>query len=183
MHKFTVMDYLEDTKVRFGLITGLIYIILTLVLYVIDRNLLGSLWKLIPYLVTLGLVAYAAIVSRKEQGGYIGFKEALKSAFVVYLIAEIMWQFFNYSLYNIIDPELSQFMKEMAIETTESGMDKMGVAEEKIKETVNNMKEQDYTLTLGKVIKGLAVWLIIGFIYSMIVAGVVKRAPDKDTQS
>jgi hypothetical protein len=172
----------EKSNIQYGIIIGLIYVLLTLILYLIDRSLLASFWKAIPYLLVLGLLVYIGLQRKKELGGYLKFKEAVKTMFIVYFIAEVLFQLFNYSLYNFIDPELSAFMKEQALEKTKEGMENWGASEENTKEVIKNMKNQDYSLTLNKTVLGLAFWSILGFIYTLIVAVLIKKSPPEEEQ-
>ncbi len=166
-------------SIQFGIIAGIAYCLGMLLLYFIDRHLFGSLWKVVPFLIILIMAAYSAYVRRQTKGNHITFREALKASFIVCLIAEAMGQVFNYSLYNFIDPELSTFIKEMTVSKSKAMYENWNITEEEISKRIEQLKQQNFSLTVEKVGIGFAFWLIIEFIYSCIVAAIIKKAPQE----
>jgi len=108
---------------KFGLIAGIGTVLILLSAYFIDKKLQlspGVVWSTsIFYIVGM---AMAAIEERKDNGGFISFKEALKAAFIVFMIANAIYHIFNYFHFNYFDPEMLQIQKDVVLETLETGV-------------------------------------------------------------
>ena len=126
----------------------------------------------------------ATRTARLSQGGYGTFRELISPAFAFFAIATLISTVFNYILYNLIDPDLSDSLKNYVLESTQQMMQGWNVPSEKIDAELDRIQEQDFSLSLVSLSRGLAYNLIFGFMVSAIIAAVSqKKRPFSDSDS
>lgn len=162
--------------VRMGILTGVVYVLLTFMLYSIDPAMLVSFWKTLPFLAMIGLLCVSAYLERQERQGFLPFKDALKTVFTVYVISETIWQFSNYMLFNYIDPALPQTLKQLTLE--QLGEMKDLFAEKDLQTMRKGIEQEDYRITPSAAFFAWGVWIIIGFLISLIIAAVFRKSPE-----
>jgi len=161
--------------VRYGVIIGVIGIVLTLLAYAVDYTWLVN-WKfgICMIVLTIGYVIYAGITYRKEVGGYLSYGKAFQHGFITMAVGGIIGIIFGIVLYNVIDSELPQKLTDTTIENTQQMMANFGAPEDKIDEAIEKMKTdipKNYTI-LGQLktyLWALLVYAIIAAITSLIV--------------
>jgi hypothetical protein len=94
---------------------------------------------------------------REANGGKIDKKEALKQAFAVYVLSQLVFWVFIYALFNFIDPGLVELQRKMMVDA--------GIKAE----------NQDLSMTLGMVFRRWAFMLLPGFLLSLMVAYLLKK--------
>ena len=113
--------------VKSGIYVGVFGIIINLIVYVIDPTLFIKWWFGIGLLViNLGLVIYFGLQYRKEEEGYLTFKEGFLHGFVLLLISGFIGILFSALLYNVIDPELPEILTDATIEQTRTMLENFG---------------------------------------------------------
>ena len=148
-----------NSKTRtYGVLAGAGTVFYLLLFYFADRALFlngGVIWSsLIIYLAFM----YKAIVEeRNALGGDIEFKEAVKPAFVVFIIANVIYHSFIYLMFNFFDPALIDLQRELM---ENSGIDTTG---------------QDLKIPFLRAFFALIQSLIPGFAISAILAAILKR--------
>ena len=80
---------MNNHAIKSGLIIGVISIVITLVLYVVNAAALVSMWMLLLLVLFLFLVAYFGIQHRKEIGGFMSFGTAWVYSMQVFVVAGI----------------------------------------------------------------------------------------------
>ncbi len=141
-----------------GIYTGLAIIAYLLVFYIIDRSLLVNpfvYWGTL--LVAVIGMASAVKKRRTAQGERIEKNEALKVAYLVYVIAMAFFYVFYFAMLRYIDPSLTELQK--------------AIMEQAGKDT----SQIDFTMTLGKAVSGYIISLIGGFLISWLMATIMKR--------
>jgi hypothetical protein len=158
-----------------GILTGAVYVLLTFMLYSIDPAMLVSFWKTLPFLVMIGLLCVSAYLERQERQGIFPFKDALKTVFTVYVISETIWQFSNYMLFNYIDPSLPQTLKQLTLGQLEQM--KNLFSEEDFQNMRKGIERENYQITPSAALFAWGVWMIIGFLFSLVIAAVFRNSP------
>lgn len=155
---------------KFGLIAGIGTVLILLTAYFIDKRLQlspGVVWSTsIFYIVGM---AMAAIEERKDKGGFISFKEALKAAFIVWMVANAIYHAFNYFHFNYYDPEMLQIQKDYVLETLDTGV----FSEEMAEQMAAKTEEIKYDLLTT--VSGYIMSLVFGFLLAAIIARLVRR--------
>lgn len=170
----------NQTSVNYGLIGGMAAIALGMLYYLINVRGFIAWGGWFSNLAIIASMAMAALAVRREQGGFLPFREALKSTFLVWVIASFLSMVFLYLLYNFIDPGLVDIQKEVVAEMMDRFLASADQAT--IDQIEESMTAENFGLDIKKSLLGYAFSLIFpGFIVSLIVAAIVKRPqPNND---
>jgi hypothetical protein len=166
-------EIIKKNGLNFGIILGLFSVIFITTIYVIDLKLFTSWW--------LGLVSFAisitigvVLVSRtKKQMGTMTFKEGFTVYFLAALIGSFISTIFNYVLFNFIDTEAKETIKEITMKYTADMMESFGTPASAVNEAMQKMAETD-NYSIGNLLFGLAVVLIFQAIFGLILAAIFK---------
>lgn len=163
------------TPIKYGIIAGIIMIALMLLLYMVAVSKLASFFTLFLYLPLIFLMIWGGITYRKEMGGFQSFQQAFIAILIISVIATFMFDTFGYLLYKVIDPDLPELIKKQAIENALLMMEKFGTPDDKMNEQLQTMEEQDYSPTAATQAIRYATSLVIGTIFSALIALFVRR--------
>lgn len=161
---------------KYGLLVGLLSVILLLITYVMNPLLMVKWWLgILFFFISIVAVVVAALDLRRKMGGFMIYKDALVIVFVIFAASSVITSSFNYVLFTVIDPELPVVMKEAIVDQTTSMMESMNADQEAIDKAITQIEQEDYALTPGKAFKGFMISLLISFIISLIIAIFVKK--------
>ena len=173
---------MKNDTVKFGLLYGIISILILLALYFIDpKSLMDiSLWRtILGFAIMGGLMYLAAKKARDKKGGFIPFGEALVPGIMTYIIGSLMGVVFMYFLINHIDVSLLPILEEGAREMQEGMFDMMGFTEEQKLQAMEEAERQQAgqnPFGLGTLLIG---WVtnvfIMGLPIAAIIAAIVKK--------
>lgn len=168
-----VVSNFKSTSLKWGMIGGLVVILYSIIMYVIDSSLMVNMWAGFVGLAVLLIVLVMGVKEvRAGQEGYISLSEALFTAFFIYVIATLLSTLFNYVLFNWIDPNLPILLKEKTIETTVEMMQKFGASEEDINKALSQLDGKldvaSPSIMFWNFIKGSAFGFVIAFIIALI---------------
>ena len=162
-------------SVRYGLILGALNVAFTAGAFLIDYKLIQN--PLIGFLIfgiTIAILFIAGFELRKKNGGYLSFKNALRSSFIIYTIAAVLMVAYNLLQYNVFTPEIAQELQKDALNQQVMVWESFGMSDEQIDENAAAMEDRNlFGLTWQLV--GLAGNLVFGLIISLIVAAIVKK--------
>ncbi len=170
---------LEQNGTKYGLIAGLGSIIFTLIVYLIDPKIMFNIGGWVNWIIFLFCMYKSVADDKKQDGGYITFRNAFQSAFVVSVIASFLQTVFFYVLITIIDTGLMDLQLEMAEEAFLKIAEMMNFQEEQITEGLNAISETG-DVTLVKTVQGYLFGLIGWAIPALIIAAIMKK--DKPLQ-
>ncbi|QNR24005.1 DUF4199 domain-containing protein [Croceimicrobium hydrocarbonivorans] len=158
------------------LIINLLYIIIG---YTVSLDLLTSFFGgLLLMLATAIMEVLASLKVRKDNGGILSFKDAFTSVILVFLIAVIPTSLLTYVLFNFIDPEITELVKERSIEATISLLEKFNTPQEQIDIAVEEALKQDQ-FSLTSITKSLLYRFIGVSLFGLIVAAIVKKKSEE----
>lgn len=159
---------MESHGIKFGLFAGIGTVLILLSAYYIDRKLMLSsniVWStLLFYLIGMYMSAWE---DRKAGGGFISFKEALRSCFIVWIVANAIYHAFLYFHYNFFDLEMLAVQKEHLLEMNEQA----GFLDEELSKQV----VEELSFSISHTITGYFMSLIGGFALSAIIARLIRR--------
>ncbi len=160
---------------KYGLFLGLFMIVVTVIFYVINIELLAKWWLgIILFLVIIGVGIASSIKARKLLNGFISFKGAFSSYFTTVVVAVLLSSIFSIILFNVIDPEASDIIKERIIETSTQMMENFGAPQTEIDKAVAQMQEQNQFSVVSQ-LKSLAWQFLFYAIIGLIVALAIKK--------
>jgi hypothetical protein len=159
--------------IRFGLLAGLIYVVLLFLRYnfFASSPLSFGLFAILSYIIILLMYLFAGIARKKELGGYADFREIFTSIFVAILIAEFVYIIFNLIYFKFVDPSFWESFKA----NTLSYLQKKGLTDEQVDQQMKgfrDMNKQTEPLTL---IKGYGVSVIIDCIFGLIFSAILRK--------
>lgn len=168
--------------VSLGLILGVVSFVLGVISLIIVKNGTGLFTVgLSTFFVTYGgfiaLSCYFSVLLRKSIGGYWDFSTALKNIFIMLAISGVLSTIAS-SAMNVVYPTLQEEAMDNMLNVTIEGLEAMGAPDEQIDATVESIEEQREmlgTLSIGQVIKGLAISLILYFVFALILAAIFKK--------
>ncbi|WP_294825164.1 DUF4199 domain-containing protein [uncultured Flavobacterium sp.] len=172
-------EAVKKNGVNFGLIVGVVSIVITSIMYAVDVKMFANYWiGICLFIVNLVLGIVAVAKAKKAMGGYISFKDAFTTYFIAMAIGALIGSVFMFLLFNVIDPGAKEIIMERVVEMTVSMMEGFGAKSEDIRKTVEDMKATD-SFGLVSQIKsyfgGLVMYIVIGLI---VAASMKKNKPE-----
>ncbi|CAN5170019.1 hypothetical protein BH09BAC1_BH09BAC1_09520 [soil metagenome] len=162
---------IQKMGLRNGIVSGIISIIYTLILYAIGGDLmfktsLQTLGNIIP----LTIMAITIQQYRKSHGNYVSFRQAFGGAFSVSILGLMLPLAFAYILYAFIDPDLTNRLKDYTIKNAYDMMQWFNASDEQIGQALDKMQREDYSPQVLNYLKFYAGGLVFMALLSAIVA-------------
>ncbi|MDT0643281.1 DUF4199 domain-containing protein [Zunongwangia sp. F363] len=156
---------------NYGIILGLIIVVIQVIMYVTGMALEGVQWPIYIYYVIFAALIFAAINAfKKSNNGYLSMSQALKTGVAAAVISGLIFLVYSILLVYVIEPGYS----EQVIDATR----------DKLAET-GNMTDEQIEMTLEWVEYGTnpfiggAIWIglsaLMGLIYSLIGGAIMKN--------
>lgn len=160
---------------NYGLISGLIISVITLVLYLGGLELFLSPTAYITYLVVITMAVLAALKYRRSNEGFMEFREALKITFTVFALSFLIQTLFTYVLFNFIDVQFSEAYSQEALDRSEQFLRKMGMSDAKIDEEMDKQRNVNQ-FSILRMLTSYAVLCIVSFIFCLLISVIVKKS-------
>lgn len=158
----------------FGLITGLIYVVLLFVRYnfFAYSPVAYNTFAFAAYIVILGMFLFCGIRRKKQLGEYSETREIFFTLFITILITETIYVVFNYIYLTFIDPE---FLKRY-LQVTYDYLSHKGISTEGIEAQMDKMKDETKSLSsIGFSLVGLGIWIIIDSIICLVLSLALRK--------
>jgi len=159
--------------IRFGLLIGVIYVILLYVRYhfAASNPILIGVFAILSYLVILLLFLFTGIARKKELGGSGEMKEIFQSIFIAILITELFYILFNLVYFKFIDPAFWENFKATSL----SIMEKAGLTKEEIDEKMKGFKDVGQETKPMGLIKGYGTAVVVDSVFGLIFAALLRK--------
>lgn len=185
------MKNLSNNVQRYGLIGGLVSILLMLGLYFADAKLLfHPLYSSLPFLVIFPVaMVMATLADRRDNGGILKLVDAFKSAFVTGALGLFLLVAFNFILRVAIDPTLTQVAKEAAKELTlqifawTERMSGEALPDDQIDDAMQRLEETNHVPNLWNTLTSYLLSAAMGAVPALIMALILRREPKEGQQS
>jgi len=164
-------EAVKKNGLTFGVIIGVIAILIMTTIYSIDLHLLVNMWVGISIFfinIILGIVAVAK--AKQGLGGLINFKQAFTTFFIAMAVGAAINAVFMIILFNVIDPGAKATVTDYAIEATVKMMKGFGTPTAGIKDTITKMREMDNFSIVNQLksyVWGLLMYIVIGLIVAV----------------
>lgn len=158
--------------VRYGLITGVIYIILLFIRYRftdLNPNYIGLI-AIISYVAILLMFLFTGINRKKELGGTAEMKDIFQSIFITILITELCFVLFNWIYFKFIDPSFWEKLKTASIVM----MKKLNLSQSQINEQLKGFSDAGQMTQPGGLIRGYGTSVIIDSIFGLLFAFILR---------
>lgn len=168
---------IKKNAINFGIISGLIGILVTTVMYVVDLKLFVNMWigfGMLAIWIIIGCVLLSK--TKKEKQGILSFKEGFTAYFLSALIGILISTAFNMFLLNFFDTEARDKITEHFIQYNVEMLEKFNAPSDQIAETVSKLKESSQFSVKGQLL-GIAQALVGAIIFGLILAAFFKSKP------
>jgi hypothetical protein len=176
---------MNKESVKSGLLLGVISIAITMLVYVIDTELMVKWWfGLLSLGLSIFLVSYFGIKYRKEEaGGFLSFGKAYVYSFTVIVVSAIVSTLFTFLLYSVIDPDLPQVLADASYEQSLEMMRSFGADPDSMDDdALDKIREQaDNQFSSAGRAKGL-IWILVGSVIISLITGAIikKKEPENE---
>lgn len=167
-------EIIKKNGITFGVISGVLSILTTTIIYVVDLELFVSPWiGLISILiyVTLGVVLLSK--TKKDLKGQFVFKEAFTTYFIFAVVGIVISVLFNIILFNYVDPSAKETIKELSMKMMITMMQKFDAPASAVNEALKGLKENDQ-FSMGNLFKGGLTSILVSSIFGLILAAIFK---------
>ena len=172
------METVNETKgnvgFSYGLIAGLIIVVIALLQYLGGLDMYMSPVGYISYLVVITMAVLAALKVRKANEGFLEFGKALKITFTVFAVALFLQTVFTFILFNFIDPSFKEAVSQEVLNKTEQMMKKFGASDADIEKAIDQQRTVD-PFTFGRVLLGYGITCIVAFIFCLLISLIVRK--------
>ncbi len=158
------------TGLRYGLLTGLVSIIFTFILFAIGQEGNGGLASVAFAILIVGIVlAHKAFKATNE--GYMSYGQGLGIGVLVGGVNGVLTTVFNYVYRTFIDPDMvARAMDQMRAKLEEAG----SMSEAQIEQIVTASTK--YSSGAFGLAIGIASGFLLGLLFSLVVAAITKNA-------
>ncbi|ESU26972.1 hypothetical protein FLJC2902T_23130 [Flavobacterium limnosediminis JC2902] len=168
-------EVIKKNGVNYGIIIGIISILITASIYAIDLKLFINMWIGITSIILFLIIGIVLVSKTKKQlNGLITFKEAFTVYFIAGAIGATMSVLFNILLFNAIDPEAKETINTLAIEYSVEMMKKFNTPTETITKAVEDMQNKD-NYSVMNLLKGLVFSFVFTAIFGSILALIFRN--------
>ena len=171
---------LKSIATNYGLYLGVLLALITVFAYAINIEYLTNMWVGIFILIAIivfGIIAVAKV--KQAQNGFASFKQSFTAYFITVLIGLVISTFVSFLLFNVVDTDAAEVLKEKTIEKTVEMMEGFNAPSDKIEETIEQIESQNQ-YSIGNIAKGLAGYLVFFSVVGLIVAAAMKKSnPDE----
>lgn len=167
---------MDNTAVKNGILSGIVGIIYSMILYFIDPGMMVGSMAYLGFLIPIIFMVLAAREEKAKNEGFLSFGEGLKVTILTVAIGMLLTSIFSYVLMNFIDPGMVDVIKEQAIAQAESMADMFGADEAGKEAMMESIEDQDFAPTILTSIMNFLVILIFPFFFiALIISAIVKK--------
>jgi hypothetical protein len=165
---------MNNNILKFGLLAGIGASAYLFLFYAADPRLMLSPWVTwSSMIIYVAAMVKATLLEREAAEGDFFFREAVRPAFGVYVIAQVIYTLFNYVLYNYVNTDLVEIQRELMITQAQDFAQKFGRAD--LEEQITNISVEDLQVNFKNSFLGFMWSLIGGFVLSSLIALGIKR--------
>ena len=167
-------EAIKKNGIKFGLISAVISIVLTVLMYAIDINLFANSYigiGMVFFYLALGI--YVVSTTKKESNGFISFKDSFTTLTITSTTGILITQIFTFLLNNFIDAEygrlLYDFFFVLHIVAANAMKSFTEISTEDLKEIA---KTNNFSII--KILQGSAMAFLISSIMNLILSAIFK---------
>lgn len=175
---------MNQNAIRSGLLIGVIGIILSLLIYIVNSSLFGNTWLMLGLgVINLVLITYFGVKYRNDNGGFLSFKDAYVYAIISMVCMVVVTTVFSFVLFTVVDPGLPEIIADAAVENAESMMRSFGTPEEVMEEQLDKARQDTLDgFTTGGMIQRSGVRILINLVICLILAVIIRRKEPEELE-
>ena len=167
---------------KWGIILGLINILLGVIIYVLGADwLMSNMFRplivlALLFITNVVILVISGISFRKSVGGFVEFKKVFLTLFVTSVIGLFIAFIFNQALYNWIDPDYVISYKQLSIEKIYEYEDTIVQSQGQVEfdKMIDKMENEDSFGFISQ-LRSTSISIIVYVIISLIIAASIKK--------
>ncbi len=159
----------SSVAVRYGIITGIVSIIYSLILFITELNFKQQALSWISFIILIGGIVMAHRHFKSENGGFMRYGQGLGIGSILSAVVGLLGGIFMYIYIKVIDSSFMERMKEMQI----AELEKKNMSEEQMEQAMS-MTEK-FTGPEMMVVWSIVGTLLMGFLFSLIISAITKH--------
>lgn len=169
----------KSIVLRFGLLLGLVSVLLMLLAYMINLNWLVSGWN---SLISIAMLFLAMILScvedRKDFAQGYPYGRAVVQAFMTAVLGSLVGILFTAILYNVVDPELHLRVKEIMVVKMEESFESFGMDEDDAAKAMESFEKRSFKQDFRALGSAFLLSSLMNIFFALIVGLFVRRKED-----
>lgn len=164
----------KKNAINFGIISGLIGITVTTLMYLVDLKLFVNMWfgfGMLAVWIIIGILLLSK--SKRENQGNLTFKEAFTTYFLSAVIGIVISTAFNILLFNFFDTDARDKVTEHFITFQVEMLEKFNTPQDQIAKAVEGIKESAQFSIKGQMF-GILQAMLGAVIFGLILAAFFK---------
>jgi len=163
--------------IKYGIIGGLIFLLINFGAWGLGSTATIvsaiSISSFVPYMIVILIIVGLSL--RKQNDNLLTFQNALKFAFVAYIVVALTEAIGNYVLFNFVDHDLTAKVFEISKDKALKMMQKFGASDQQIDEAMKKMDADSKQTTFKTVFLGLGLALVWNFCKALLIALVIRK--------
>ncbi len=165
---------IKKNGVTFGILTGLFSVLITTFIYIINLELFISAWLGIATLVMyIAIGVFLLSKTKKELQNIFSFKDAFTTYFISAVIGILISVAFNIILFNYVDPDSKETIKDLSINYTTEMLKKFGTPASAINQAIAEMEKTDQ-FSISSLLKSSVTYMLFAAVFGLILAAIFK---------
>lgn len=166
------------SAIKTGLMIGLCFVLILVLTYIIDVNLLATPWlPLAILLIILVTIIIFGIKFRNDNGGYLTYGKAYLYCIMAFASATLLSTLFNILLFAVIDPDLVSYIGDITTERTIERMRDFGRSEAELDSQYDLIKQRSYNqLKPLSFLMRYFILLLIYAVFTLLTTLIVKKS-------
>ena len=165
----------KSKGLMFGLILGIILALQKTYEYLVDISLsINGWWMIVSVFILVALGIFAISSAKKGLGGYITFKDAFSTYFLVIVVGLLILNLTSMLIYNVIDPGAQEEFTQIVIDKVTDRMDNLNDPQETIDAAIAKIQEHDgfsFMSSIKDYFSALAIFSVLG----LLLAAIMKK--------
>ncbi|WP_205500655.1 DUF4199 domain-containing protein [Rufibacter psychrotolerans] len=154
---------------RYGLITGFILIIYSLVLYLTELN--ENTWlSALGFLILVGGLFFAFKYFKADHAGFMSYGQGLGTGTILGAVVGVLVGIFSAVYINLIDPSIMQKQIDLQVEQ----MENRGLSDEQIEQSLEMVNT--FSGPVPTVLMSILLYALGAFLLSLVIAAIMKRS-------
>lgn len=172
-----------QVAIRYGLILGVVNILLAVFGYIMGIEFTMSYYAIISSIVSVAAIIFVCHRIKKENKGLIKYFDAVKMVFVAFMLSYVIGSSYNFIFNSFIAPEYAQEIAKATMDKTESMLEGMGMPESEIDKAMEEARlksKESLENPLFPFIQGIMIGGVVLFVVALLAAIFVQRKQKED---
>lgn len=172
------LPLLQRYWVKYGLLIGLIIVVVNVLIYTIAENLLFEQfmsYTQIGLMLIIGI--FAAIDKKRNNGGFISYANALGTSFGAFMLGVLILTVYNVILYFLIDPDLLNSAVSFMVQKANEAGPRGNQTQEDFEKAVQMIQEHGKRFFLFGMAMSPFIFGFFGIIAFLISSAIIKKEP------